>query len=74
MTILDVREDQEPVYEIRFADRAVVGYRAFSIEREEDERGMYISDGVDSVTIDDAEHARNLIKAVEAAIKQGWVT
>lgn len=72
MAIFDVRETREMIDEIHFADKSVVGYRAYRVEQDGDNT-MFIADGCACVTLESVEHTRNLIKALEEAIKLGWV-
>lgn len=86
MKVLDVRNTEVVPTEIIFADIHYVEHRAceepayyangYSMSRYtgDDLRGsaVFISDGTDNILIIGEEHARNLIKAIEAAISIGW--
>lgn len=71
--IFDVRFPQSDVVSsIQFADRSDEGtLQAHIIERNNNR--VKIKDGAEFVYVSDAEHARNLVKALEKAISLGWL-
>lgn len=76
---IDVRvnQDSDPVY-IRFADVGDFGdsYTATRLNQFDNERITIEEDDLkrgDAVAINSAEHAQNLIKALNKAIELGWL-
>lgn len=71
--IYDVRSpQQEAASSIQFADRSDEGTPQAYMLEPRDTR-VKISDGAEFVYVSDAEHARNLIEALENAISLGWL-
>lgn len=86
MTVLDIRNTEVVPTEIIFADMHYVahhecesptyfctGYKMLRYTDEDlSESAVSISDGTDTILIIGEAHARNLIKALEAAFSIGW--
>lgn len=76
MTILDVRKDAiAPIDTITFSDTSARSHGvAYQITQHISGRGFVrIQDSGDFVLIESEAHARNLIKALEAAIELEWL-
>lgn len=79
----DVRKPEAEIHTIQFAERdfnrssGPCYIQGFSIERwkqrSKGENSVSITDGGDYVVISSAEHADNLIKAIEKAKELGWL-
>lgn len=87
MKVLDIRNTEVGLTEIIFSDMHYVehngsdsptyfstGYKMFRYTDDDlKASAVSISDGTDNVLIIGEEHARNLIKALEAAFSLGWI-
>ena len=87
MKVLDIRNTEVVPTEIIFSDMHYVehnegdsptyfctGYKMHRYTDEDlRESAVCISDGTDNILIIGEDHARNLIKALEAAISIGWI-
>lgn len=76
MSVLDIREENFKIEKIVFSESETeegcdISY--FLSNWEEDGTFVKISDGLDFVLIESAEHARNLQKALDKAIELGWL-
>ena len=77
MTIFDVREEtKKGIKGIVFSESESsggcdIGYVLSNWE--EDGTFVKISDGLDFILVESAEHARNLQKALDKAIELGWL-
>jgi hypothetical protein len=75
MSTFDVRTDSSnPITEIVFAEthHSAGSLQAYKLEPRTS-GDIRIYDGDDYVYVNSAEHARDLIKALEKAIEFGWV-
>lgn len=79
MTVFDVREEnKKEIKGIVFSESESSGGYEYDIgyflsNWEEDGTFVKISDGLDFVLVESAEHARNLQKALDKAIELGWL-
>ena len=75
MTTIDVRDTSE-VTEIIFAETTQRSTNiAFRIQKYTGmSKGIKIADEREFVVVHSKEHADNLIKALQEAVKQGWIS
>ena len=76
MSVLDIRKENNNIEKIVFSEsESSEEYEiAHSLSIwENDDMVVKISDGVEYVLIESAEHARNLQKALNKAIELGWL-
>ncbi len=76
MTVFDVREgNKKEIKGIVFSESESSGgwNIGYFLSNWEEEAFVKISNGLDFVLVESAEHARNLQKALDKAIELGWL-